>query len=157
MKFEEILNKAKDYNKRGTNWHFHMLSPECMFNKRKDKFCIRLEDTDKHATYEAVFDSKPLAEAERLASLQYKESFLVDGKTSENKEFKKILARAKSLCTDAIDWHHHHIFPDCEFNKYPGKHCIVFEDPIKKTVIWAVYENDYHADLMELERLFYKK
>ena len=45
---QQLMEKAKQLEKQRKKWHFHMLTPNCVFNKHKDKHAFILEnETDK--------------------------------------------------------------------------------------------------------------
>ena len=55
---EEIVKKVRDLASKKKKWHFHFLTPNCIFNK-KDKFALVLEDEEEKASYICYFDEKP--------------------------------------------------------------------------------------------------
>lgn len=68
--FTVILKNAEDCYKNKVKWHFHILTPACMFNK-KDKFAIIFENEKTRNQLVALFDEKPLKQGEKLEALFY--------------------------------------------------------------------------------------
>ena len=152
VSFEELINRAKN----STKWHFHMLNKGCKFNPNKERFCIILEDKKSKETFISFFDYKPLKESKKLAELMYGKEFLEkEGGGKHSKEFDAILKKAKELTKRGIEWHHHHLHPNCIFNEHRGKNCIILEDEKGKTLT-AIYDGNPMKDLSKLEKLFYK-
>ncbi len=63
---EQIVEKARGLIK----WHFHFLTPNCIFNE-KDKFALILEDEISKESFVCYFDERP-TELEVLENLFYK-------------------------------------------------------------------------------------
>ena len=55
---KEIVNKVRDITANKRRWHFHFLTPNCVFND-KEKFALILEDEDKKEHCVCYFDEKP--------------------------------------------------------------------------------------------------
>ena len=68
--FEEILQKARKYNYENKDWHFHFLTPKCIFND-KGKFVVILENSTDGEKFITLFDSKP-TDLERLEAIFYR-------------------------------------------------------------------------------------
>ncbi|MDD5163127.1 MAG: hypothetical protein PHD95_02880 [Candidatus ainarchaeum sp.] len=155
--FQEIVAKAKNLAKYNKTWHFHMLGRDCKFNNNRGKFRITFEDESSGKSFYSVFDNKPIKESKKLADLMYGQGFLRKKEKGEhNPEFDLILKKAKELTEQGIEWHHHHLHPNCIFNKLKGKHCIVLEDPKTPNSLIAVYNQKPMEDLVKIEKLFYK-
>lgn len=73
-----------------------------------------------------------------------------------NPEMEKLTSRAKKLNKERVDWHHHHLHPNCIFN-LKGHHVAVLEDPQSKDVLTAIIDKNPVLQLKEIEKLFYKK
>ena len=70
VKFEMLLKEAEECYKHKTKWHFHILTPTCMFNE-KGKFVIIFEDETKKEKLFSSFEEKPLKQGEKLEALFY--------------------------------------------------------------------------------------
>ena len=65
-----------------------------------------------------------------------------------------ILKRAKELNEKGIAWHHHMLFPDCQFNSHPGKFCLMLEDPETGKTYESVTDQEPIFDLQQIEPLY---
>lgn len=63
VQFQGILKAAQDCYREKSKWHFHILTPECQFNKN-EKFSIIFESSKTNLV--SHFDQKPLKEGEQL-------------------------------------------------------------------------------------------
>lgn len=70
VKFEAVLKEAERCYKSKIKWHFHILTPTCMFNK-ENKFAIIFEEEGKKEHLFSLFDEKPLKQGEKLEALFY--------------------------------------------------------------------------------------
>ena len=162
ISFEVFRSKAETYSNTDIAWHFHLLSPTCVFNTHAGHFALILENETNGEQFYTLFDNNPLVESKKLAELSYGKGFLETKTQTEadnpasNSEFEALLARAKACIHADIPWHNHDISPNCIFNSLPGKHCIVFEDDESKTPITAVYSHKPMADLVRIEALLYR-
>lgn len=160
IKAEELIQKVESYSRKGTKWHFHLFSKDCLFNKYKDKFVILLENEISKEQFYSFFEFIPKKEAEEMAGLMYGSDFLEEEpkeKKIRNEEMKKIIKKAEEFNEEGIEWHHHHFPPKCLYNKERGKHCIVLEDKEKKKLISAVFDEFPEGELRKIEKLFYSK
>src|SRR3989344_6434414 len=155
--FREIVDNAVSSSKHGKEWHFHMLGKDCKFNVRKGKFAIVFEDEESGESLYALCDSRPSGESKRLADLMYGKGFLEKlEKDGHNPDFDVILQNAEEMTSKRIEWHHHHLPPNCAFNGRKGKHCIVLENANPQEVLIAVYARKPMEDLVKIEKLCYK-
>jgi len=58
VKSEELVKKVRDVAKNKNKWHFHFLTPACIFNKSK-KFAIVFENEETKETLVCYFDKRP--------------------------------------------------------------------------------------------------
>ena len=70
VNFENILKNAQKCYKEKSKWHFHILTPACMFNDKK-KFAIIFENEQEKDKLVSFFDEKPLKQGEKLEALFY--------------------------------------------------------------------------------------
>lgn len=68
--FDVIFDNAKSCHKNKTKWHFHILTPTCMFSSKK-QFAIIFEDDEKKEQMVSFFEEKPLKHGEKLEELFY--------------------------------------------------------------------------------------
>ena len=129
---KEIIEKAKEADSQNKKWHFHILGKNCKFNE------------------------KPLKKAKKLADLMYGKNFLEEkGEGKKNKDFELILKKVKELEEKGIEWHHHHLHPDCIFNERKKMHAIVLES--EGIYLTAFFDSKPMKDLIKIEKLFYKE
>jgi len=155
--FQEILDKARYFAKQDKKWHFHMLAKSCQFNEHRGKYSILLEEEETNEPMNSLFTDKPINESKKLADLLYGKGFLEEKrKDKQNRNFDLILKKAEELTAHGIEWHHHHLPPNCILNEHKGKHCIVLEDPKTQKLLTAVYDQKPMSDLAKIEKLFYR-
>lgn len=58
IKSEELVKKVRKVAKNKKKWHFHFLTPVCVFNKSK-KFAIVFENEETKENYVCYFNEKP--------------------------------------------------------------------------------------------------
>ncbi|MCX6742032.1 MAG: hypothetical protein NTX24_02550 [Candidatus Pacearchaeota archaeon] len=58
IKSEEFVKKVRDVAKNKKKWHFHFLTPNCIFNY-KNKFAIVFENEETKETCVCFYDKKP--------------------------------------------------------------------------------------------------
>lgn len=156
VSIKEIIEIAKKLVSEKKKWHFHLLTPDCVFNDRKD-YALVFEDTGAGETF--VNHSEVKQEAESKALLELLHGIKADEKQkvgdSISLNAKKIAERAKELTAKEISWHHHALFPDCVFNKSKGKWVVMLEDPETGKVLESITAEKPDADLQLIEPLFY--
>jgi len=72
ISFNELFEKAKTFHKDNSKWHFHVLMKNCIFNEKKEKFSIILENEDTNEVFVSYFDEDPKKYAEKLEDLFYR-------------------------------------------------------------------------------------
>ncbi len=164
--FDVLLQKVKALKEKGDHWHFHMITPACIFSQVKDIFEIVVEIEATGETISSHFQEKPLDQTHQMAELAYGVGYLEKtspGKSTEaagaddNESFITMLRRAEACCKAATPWHNHHLHPQCRFNPRKGRHCIVFEDESRGEPLYAYYKENPVGDLAQLERLLFNK
>jgi hypothetical protein len=154
---EQIMEKAMKLQKQRKRWHFHMLTPDCIFNKHKDKHAFVLENETDSQSFVNYSDKRYMKQGKILVKMLHGNEIISD-KTLKQKgdgNIDTIIERAKELNKRGIHWHHHMFFPDCVFNKNKGKWCIIFEDKETGEVIESVSEGEPRENLGRIEALFY--
>ena len=156
---EQIMEMAKDFQKQQKEWHFHMLTPDCKFNQRKDKQAFVLENRTDNDTYVTYSDTRYMEQGQILVKMLHGESIVSNEDTleQEDENIQKIVLKAKELNEKGVKWHHHMFFPSCEFNERKGKWCIVFEDKETDEVIESFSENEPKEKLRKIEGLYYNQ
>ncbi len=155
---QEAVAIAKKLHSKGKKWHFHMLTPDCMFNDRKDKHTFIVENEEDNEVFVVYSDERYMAEGKELVKLIHGKS-IVEEKTAKitDEHSKIIIEKAKKFNEQGIYWHHHMLMPNCIFNKHKGKYCIVFEDKEENRIIESVSEEEPKDNLREIEILYYQQ
>lgn len=163
---EEIMQKAREFQEQGKKWHFHMLTPDCVFNDHKDKHALVLEDETGSQTYVTYSDKRYMEQGQVLVKMIHGDRVLSDEPSDESMEgqeegntegMQEMLDKARKLNEQGIRWHHHVFFPDCVFNRHKGNWCIVFEDKETNKIIESVSESEPKENLRKIEVLFYSQ
>ncbi len=148
------IRKASRWQAKGVQWHFHLLSPGCLFNPTK---WHELFIESSHGNYVAR-SHKPLTEIARsLVHLLHGREVTEYSSSPASGNVERILKRGKELSKRRIKWHHHLLFPHCMFNKKWGKWIIAFEDPLENKLTELVYQHFPESDLRKVEKLFYSQ
>ena len=137
-----------------------MLTPDCVFNERGDKYAFVLENSTDDQTYVVYSDEPPIETDHELLILLYGDEILDEDKgttASSNAKMQVVLQKAKELNEKNSPWHHHLLSPDCIFNKHEGKWNIFFENAEDAEVIEVLYEEDPVDDLRRIEILFFER
>ncbi len=64
-----ILEKAKRLNEQGLPWHHHILSPDCVFNKHREKWNMVFESEADGQRLEVLYDEEPVDDLRRIEIL----------------------------------------------------------------------------------------
>ena len=136
-----------------------MLTPDCMFNERKDKHAFILENETDNEVFIVYSDERYMKEGKELVKLIHGESIIEKGKNPKiiDENVKKMIEKAKKLNEKNIHWHHHMLFPNCIFNKHKGRWCIVFEDLEENKIIESVSDEEPTENLRAIEILYYQQ
>lgn len=153
---EEIVDYAKKLVDDKKTWHFHLLTPDCVFNT-KSNFALVLENSTDNEVLVNHSDIKQEEESKAMLELLHGIKADEEQKLSDHvsESVKKMEIRAKGLIKKGILWHHHALFPDCIFNKSKGKWIVMLEDLETREVMESVTDNKPDSDLQVIEPLFY--
>jgi hypothetical protein len=177
LSIEELRLKALRFQEEGKKWHFHLLTPTCVFNERRDAHAFVLEDmtdggvfvaystgetasADAPTGYSAVdLPTRYMEIGEELVKVLYGDSILdmAQGTTaSESVTMQEVLARAKELNEQGVPWHSHLLVPGCMFNQQE-RWGLVFEDTTSDKAVVVRYDQDPVDDLRRIEVLYYEQ
>jgi hypothetical protein len=154
-----ILGLAKKFAKDNINWHFHILSPGCVFNRNK-KFSLILEDGEKDVQYIHLSLRRPSKTGQKLLKLQEKRGSKSKGEVAKvflSARVVKMTERAKELNNKGFSWHYHLLLPNCVFNKDSRYWSLVFEDPLNGEIIEEKFTKEPKKALGVIEPLFYSQ
>lgn len=157
---ERIEEIAKQLHKNDKDWHFHLLTPDCVLNPRDDKHTFVVEDTDENRVFVTYTEERQFGLGEELYELLHQD--LDDEESGEeangelSEKVERIVERADELNQEKIPWHHHTLFPGCVFNEH-DQWCILFEDPETGETIEPLYGEEPETDLQAIEKLYYSQ
>ncbi len=156
---DSLVSIAKRINSEGKNWHFHMLTPDCMFNQREDKQAFILEDSSGGETCVVYSNERYMDIGKELVELLHGKTITKrrEGSKGIGHNIEVILEKARELNKKGVRWHHHMLFPVCIFNKHIGKWNIVFEDKEESRILESISDNEPVNNLREIEILYYKQ
>lgn len=154
----KIVSIAKKLDKEGKRWHFHILTPGCVYNT-KVKFALFLENSTDDKQYVSYGIKKPAKAGKTLVKLLHgkkiTKSTVKKTKMSIDSKVEQMVKRAKELNNKGFAWHHHMLFPDCTFNQDKRYWALVFEDPLNGEVLESRSKEEPTEALQKIERLFY--
>jgi len=153
----ELMEKAREFQKSGKKWHFHILTPICRFNEIKNKHAFVLENESDRTAFVTYSEKRHFDQGKELVKLIYGESIFeaipaVDP-SAPSEKIKKMIENAKLFNKNGIPWEHHLFFPSCVFNKHVGKWVMVFES--REEIIESITEEEPIEDLRKIEVLYY--
>jgi hypothetical protein len=155
---ETVVEKAKSWQAQGKSWHFHLLTPDCVFNTRRHGYALVLENETDGQTYVAYSDQSPMEVDHELVILLHGDEILAEEKITSaptNEQMQFILKSARELNGREIPWHHHMLPPACIFNSHKGQWNIFFEDKKDDKVVEALYDGEPVDDIRQIEVLFF--
>ncbi|MBS3114392.1 hypothetical protein J4448_04785 [Candidatus Woesearchaeota archaeon] len=159
INIKKLVSIAKKFHSQRKKWHFHMLTPNCIFNK-KDKHAFMLENIEYKEIFIVYSDKRYMKEGKELVKLLYGESIIEEKRLKSkitNKRVLRILKKERRLNKLGIEWHHHLLFPECIFNKHKGKWCILFENPENNEMIESISKSEPIKNLRAIETLYYQQ
>lgn len=154
---ETVIEKAKSWHAQGKAWHFHLLTPDCVFNSRHG-YALVLENETDDQVYVAYSDQSPMEVDHELVILLYGDEILAEEKITSaptNEQMQLILKKARELNERGTLWHHHMLPPVCIFNSHKGQWNVFFEDKKDNKVVEAVYDDEPVDDIRQIEVLFF--
>jgi len=151
-----LRQKARELSRANRKWHFHIFTPDCKLNEKKE-FAFIVEDASEGETYVHYSSVKLVDLGRELVQLLHgKDVLKKDAEASVSSPTIGIIVdRAKDLNDSGKAWHHHMLFPDCDFNPHEGAWTLLFEDPVSVEVLESVTDEEPKKDLKEIESLFY--
>jgi hypothetical protein len=157
---DDIRQKALHFHESGQKWHFHIMSPTCVFNKKK-QFAFVLESAATNEAYVFYSDKAEKELGQELAPLLHGVKVLdatsVEANYVPSPNVQRVIERAKQLNEKGVSWHHHMLFPDCVFNANSPSYALIFEDPEAGSTLESLTDSEPTNDLKQIESLFYKK
>ena len=155
----KILKTAEKFKKHGKKWHFHILTPGCVFNEEKQFSLILENTTDEEQLVHHSF-KKPYEAGKKLVEMLHGKGISKKNPSAGSgfklsPKVKQMIERAIELNIKGFSWHHHLLFPDCIFNHDTRYWTLVFEDPLNREVIRDMSKEEPKEALKKIEPLFY--
>jgi hypothetical protein len=158
INLKQLKHQASALNNADKQWHFHILTPECVLNN-SGKFALIIENTTDEDISEYYFNEAPMELGKELVKLLYGNKILKEEKVTKPMppEMQAMINRAKELSIQGKHWHHHMLFPSCIYNKHKDKYSILFEDPETKEMMEYLSNDNPVEELNEMEILYYNQ
>lgn len=154
---DQLRERALAWHAAGKSWHFHVLSPACVFNERDEYAYIGENTTDEEyiVAYAAVLN--PTLPKE-LAPLIHGAKILDEGETASEPSARiaEMTRLAQELTNLQLEWHHHMLFPQCRLNRHRPSYVITIEDPRNGELHESVTDYDPTAELKGIEMLYHQ-
>lgn len=158
--FLEIEKKVLDWHKQKKRWHFHLLTPDCIFNQKNGQNAFVVENISDQIVFIIYSSKRNMLLGKKLLSLLHGSKILDrndQGIKSSNRSFENILKKITIMNQKDIVWHHHMFFPECVFNSHKGEWNITFEDQEADKKIEALYDKEPIDDLKRIEIFYYEQ
>lgn len=156
----QILKTAQVWARAKKQWHFHILTPECLLNDTSQYVLVLENTTDGQVL--ACYSAKPYMDlGKKLVAILHGNVVQPqqdqEVKSQPSPSAWEIIQRAKQLNQQGIAWHHHMLFPGCKYNKHKDKWVIIFEDKLTGEILESVSDTEPKNDLKYIETLFYQQ
>lgn len=151
-----IVAAATAAHEQQQGWHFHVLSPTCLFNPEPGRYTFLLELTDAGRALRATYDERPTAVNKLLLPLLHGADALGEkpAGAAPTADDLVLLGEVEAAAKAGTGWHHHMMFPACGLNTSGGKWRLFVEIEGRDPMI-----RDYDAEpsvvLNRLERLYF--
>jgi hypothetical protein len=156
---KEIKQQALELHSTGQKWHFHILTPSCKLNPT-DRYAFIVECPQQDLALVNYSDQAEKALGEELSPLLHGAKIMDQASTEAgyqpSKIIQDIIERATTLNEQKLEWHHHMLFPGCQFNTNSSKFTLLFEDPRSEEALSSVTDTEPTNDLKQIEGLFYQ-
>ena len=157
---DQVWQKAIVWHQQGEKWHFHVFFPNCVFNLQNDRYALVVENRSADQTFVTYSPVGFAKISQDLLRLIYGDHILdkkQDSNKSHEKETRPIVYQCEQFIREKIPWHHHILFPDCNFNQHPGKWHLVLEGGADPQIFSALYDEEPLDDLQQLEIKYFKE
>lgn len=158
---EIIRQSAISWNDLGDKWHFHLLTPTCFLNV-SDKYAFVVENIDTGEVLVHYSDQSEKEVGAQLAPLLHGETILTEthGDAELDSTQKEVVEKAKNCNENNLPWHHHVLFPGCQFNETPQKFTFLFESETEEggnvEAVESITDFQPTALLEHIEKYFYQ-
>ncbi len=154
----EVSEIVLSLHEKGRNWHYHLLTPTCQFN-RSGKYAILVENVDTKEVFAYYSDKAEMELSNTFSELLHGKEVMNQRNTKANyspsKDVRAILNLIKELSKQSVVWHHHVFFPGCTFNSHVSEFELVVEDPRSTNRLVSISDTEPKEDLKQIESIFY--
>jgi hypothetical protein len=152
---ESCIDLAKSLAAEGHHWHSHAIWPGCA-ESPYPRFAVLIEDSDTGRAYISPSQDFPPVD-KALVRMLHGDDILDPTRSNDagGPAESRVLDDARAAVANGAAWHHHMCFPDCAFNREPGKWTIVVETGGNAT--WESWDDEPADVLWEFEILCFGK
>lgn len=154
----ELIKLVQELQIDEQNWHYHLLTPTCQFNK-SGQFAIIVENVDSKEIFVYYSDVAEMEISNQFSKMVHGKEVMDKKNTKANykpsKDVVAILNLINELTEKGIKWHHHVFFPGCIFNNREAEFELVVEDPRSNRRLISVSKTEPIEDLKQIESVFY--
>lgn len=157
ISLEDLKATAEELAANGAPWHFHVVTSACNILPYRSGVVFVLEDSAAGGVYSADATEADLDAGAYLLGLLHpgvtdKQPTVPEGSLNSNDE---LVAKAREYLAAGTHWHHHVLFPDCEFNPSPGHWTVTLEGDDE--IMQESFAEQPKALIQEIEPLFYSQ
>ena len=149
---EECVGLAESLQAKSRRWHSHAIWPGCLESPYPD-YAVIIEDSEGGRSFISPSDTFP--EVDKVLVRMLHGDDILDPRRSHGDADapveSKVLDVVRAAVAKGAAWHHHMCFPDCVFNREPGKWTISVESG--DDLCWESWDAEPTDVLWELEIL----
>lgn len=153
---EACVDLAKSLKAESHRWHSHAIWPGCVESPYPD-YAVVIEDSESGRSFISASETFPEVD-KVLVRMLHGDDILDPGRshgaTGAPIE-SKVLDKVRAAVAKGASWHHHMCFPDCIFNRVPGKWTILVESD--DHACWEAWDTEPTDVLWELEILCFSQ
>lgn len=153
---ERCIDLAEALRSASRRWHSHALWPGCVENPFPD-FGVVIEDPEAGTSYAAASEGFPEVDKQLVRMLHGNDILDPDRGVATTGEtvLSTTLDQARTAAAQGQAWHHHMCFPDCAFNREPGKWTMLLE--VGGDTSWESWDSEPVDVLWEFEILTFSQ
>ncbi len=157
LDLNQLRDQALAWYEAGKAWHFHVLSPTCVFND-SSQYAYVLENPDESQYFVAHSSELHASLPKELAPLLHGAKILdaQEDALQPSGRIQQMTELAQELTNHQLEWHHHMLFPSCRLNKHKPSYVITIEDPRNGELHESVTDYDPTSELKGIEMLYHQ-
>lgn len=153
---EDVLPTVQGWEGAGELWHFHVLTPTCVFNSNfGQEHRIVLENCSTAKPQVVLCELQDMEIIGQLARMVHSEVLEPISQGPIAPWAIAWLGRMQYLNDAGIRWHHHLLFPHCQLSSYTEEWVLVFEDSEKPEPQIQRFASKPSREFGEIERLYW--